>query len=212
MDPHGPDFAEYARTGFGLLSLVTAMTLGVVAALSRFAGRAGRRDRLLLRGLGGALCGLALVIVASALQRMHLYVGAYGFSHARLLGYAVEVWLGLLLVLVLAAGRRLRAAWLPRAVTGAAVVVLIGVAAVNPEALMARTHIDRLEHGFPLDSAFLDGLSADAAEELEQVPPVWRWCADQAQGERQAQAPRDPWYRFNLGRHRARTMNYDIRC
>ncbi|GIJ55089.1 DUF4153 domain-containing protein [Virgisporangium aurantiacum] len=207
LDPRGPDFAEYARTGFGLLFLVTVLTLGVVAALSRFAGRTDRRDRMLLRGLGGALCGLTLVIVASALERIHLYAGAYGFSHERLLGYAVEVWLGLLFVLVLVAGRRLRANWLPRAVTASAVVMQIGVAAVNPEALMARTHIDRLEHGYPLDTAFLDSLSADAAEEIEKVPPVWRTCDEAA---RPAQP--DPWYRFNLSRHRAHRIDDDTRC
>jgi hypothetical protein len=207
MDPRGPDFAEYARTGFVLLSMVTVLALGLVTALSRYAAPAGRRERVLLRVLGGALCGLTLVIVASALERMHLYVGAYGFSTERLLGYAVEVWLGLLFVLVIGTGWRLRARWLPRAASAAAVLVLIGVAAVNPEALMARTHIDRLERGYPVDTVFLDGLSTDAAEEVAAVPPQWRACPRQYRP-----APRDPWYRFNLSRHRARAVDADLLC
>jgi hypothetical protein len=104
MDPDGPDFAEYARTGFVLLVAVTALTLAVVAALAALADRTHPRDRILLRVLGGALCALTLVIVASALDRMDLYVAAYGFTGQRLAGYAVEVWLGLLFVLVLGAG------------------------------------------------------------------------------------------------------------
>jgi hypothetical protein len=207
MDPAGPDFADYARTGFLLLFVVTALALGVVTALSRLAGRATRRDRVLLRWLGGALCGLTLVIVVSALERMHLYVGAYGFSTPRLLAYALEVWLGLLFVIVLGAGWRLRAGWLPRAVTAAAVLVLIGVAAANPEALMARTHMDRLEHGYPVDTAFLDGLSADAAAEVAKAP----WSADFCHRAFEPPPP-DPWYRFNLSRYHARTIDRDLLC
>lgn len=207
MDPLGPDFADYARDGFRLLSAVTLMTLGIVAALGRFAGRESKRDRALLRGLGGALCGLTLVIVVSALQRMNLYADAYGFSPQRLLGYAFEAWLGLLFVLVIAAGWRLRGGWLPRAVTGVAVLVLISVAAVDPEALMARTHIERLEHGYPLDTTFLDGLSSDAAAEIAKLPPQWRWCSPESES-----ASADPWYRFNLSRYRARSIDHDGRC
>jgi len=204
MDPSGPDFAEYARTGFVLLVLVTVLTLAVVAALAVLADRTYRRDRILLRALGGALCGLTLVIVASALDRMDLYVSAYGFTGQRIVGYAVEAWLGLLFVLVLAAGWRLAAAWLPRAVVGAAVAVLLAVVAVNPDALMARTHAHRTTQNYPLDYRFLGSLSADAAGELAKLPPDLRPCLLAAIA---ADVERDePWYRFNLGRHRARAV------
>jgi hypothetical protein len=204
MNPDGPDFAEYARTGFVLLAAVTALTLAVVAVLAVLADRTQRRDRILLRVLGGTLCGLTLVIVASALDRMHVYVAAYGFTGQRIAGYAAEVWLGLLFVLVLAAGWRLRAAWLPRATVAAAVMVLLAVVAVNPDALMARTHADRITQDYPLDHDFLASLSADAAAELAKLPPVGRTCpldaiAADLEGD-------DPWYRFNLGRARARTL------
>jgi hypothetical protein len=201
MDPDGPDFAEYARTGFVLLVAVTALTLAVVAALAALADRTHRRDRILLRVLGGALCALTLVIVASALDRMDLYVAAYGFTGQRLAGYAVEMWLGLLFVLVLGAGWRLHATWLPRAVVGAAVVVLLAVVAVNPDALMARTHAQRTTQNYPLDYYFLGSLSADAAGELAKLPsgcPLESLAADLRE--------REPWYRFNLARERARTL------
>jgi hypothetical protein len=204
MDPDGPDFAEYARTGFTLLVAVTALSLAVATGLVLLADRTHRRDRILLRVLGGALCGLTLVIVASALQRMNLYVGAYGFTGQRIAGYAVETWLGLLFVLVLAAGWRLRAQWLPRAATGAAVVVLLAVVAVNPDALMARTHAHRTTQHYPLDYTFLAGLSADAAGEIAKLPPEHRACLlnELATGVEHD----EPWYRFNLGTHRAREL------
>jgi hypothetical protein len=204
MDPSGPDFAEYARTGFVLLVLVTVLTLAVMAALAALADRTLRRDRILLRVLGGALCGLTLVIVASALDRMDLYVAAYGFSGPRIASYAVEAWLGLLFVLVLGAGWRLSGAWLPRAAVGAAVVVLLAVVAVNPDALMARTHANRIDQKYPLDYLFLESLSADAAGELAKLPPELRPCVLAAIA---ADVERDePWYRFNLGKHRARAV------
>jgi hypothetical protein len=205
MDPEGPDFADYARTGFLLLAGVTVLTLVVVAVVARLADRTLRRDRILLRVLGGALCGLTLVIVASALDRMNLYVDAYGFSGQRLLGYAVEVWLGLLFVLVIVAGWRLRAGWLPRAAVAASVAVLLGVVAVNPDALMARTHANRLDKGYPLDTAFLASLSADAAGELATLPPELRACL---LGSLARDVPRvgDPWYRWNAGREKARRV------
>jgi hypothetical protein len=205
MDPNGPDFAEYARTGFALLVCVTVLTLVVVAIVARLADRTLRRDRILLRGLVGALCGLTLVIVASALDRMNLYVDAYGFTGHRLLGYAVEVWLGLLLVLVIVAGWRLRTGWLPRASVAASVAVLLGVVAVNPEALMARTHANRLENGYPVDAGFLAGLSTDAAGEFAALPPGLRSCLLESLA-RDVPRAGDPWYRWNVSRHKARRV------
>ena len=108
-------------------------------------------DLGLIRALGGVLCGLTLVIVASALKRLGLYADAYGFTWPRLLGFAGEVWLGLIFVLVLVAGVRLRAAWLPRATVAAAVGVLFALVAVNPEALMARTVLERYDGPYPVD-------------------------------------------------------------
>ena len=42
-------------------------------------------DRAWVRGSLGLLCALTLVVVASALHRMHLYQQAYGFTVLRLL-------------------------------------------------------------------------------------------------------------------------------
>ena len=64
----------------------------------------------------GALCLLTLVVVASALYRMHVYEEAYGFTRLRLLVSVFEGWLGLVVLLVLGAGLRLRGSWVPRAV------------------------------------------------------------------------------------------------
>jgi hypothetical protein len=204
LTPAGPDYAEYARDGFFRLTVVTVLTLGMTTVLVLFAARVTRTQRLLLRILGGALCVLTLVIVASALKRMTLYTNAYGFSGQRLLGYAGELWLGLVFGLMLLAGIRLRARWFPRAVAAAGVCVLLGIVAVNPDALMARTHIDRLDHNYPLDLAFLSSLSADAIAEIDALPEPQRSCLLNRMAAELARP--DPWHDLNLSRQRARAL------
>jgi hypothetical protein len=145
--------------------------LVVLAGLALWARRDTPGQRVALQVFGGLLCLLTLVVVASALTRLLTYVDAYGFTRTRLLGFAGEVWLGSVLVLVGIAGVGLRATWLPRTVVGAWVAVVIALAAVNPEAVMARTHIQsRVQGGYTLDYDFLRSLSTDAADEMR---PCW---------------------------------------
>jgi hypothetical protein len=198
----GPDYAVYARGGFTQLMLVTALTLGVVAVLGLWTGRSSYLEVLLLRLLGGILCGLTLVIVASALSRMGTYADAYGFTVPRLLAYAGEVWLGLVFIVVLAAGVRLRATWLPRPILAAAVGVLLALAAINPDALMARTVLERLQSPYGVDYGYLSALSADAVDELSRAPEPQRSCLLAALADTLDEP--DPWYALNLGREHAR--------
>ncbi|WP_155371128.1 DUF4153 domain-containing protein [Catellatospora vulcania] len=204
LDPAGPTYAEYARGGFGQLLAVALLTLGVAGVVAARAARDTARRRLLLRALGGALCLFALVVVASAVTRMALYVQAYGFTRPRLLADAMVLWLGLLFVAILVAGVRLRSRLLPQVVVGSAVLVLCGLVAVNPDALVARTVIDRYEHDGHLDAAYLAVLSADAAVELDRLPEPHRSCALVHLAD-ELREP-DPWYAVNLGRARARAL------
>ena len=123
----GLTYAEYVHQGFGQLTVATALTLLVVWAAARKAPRTTPADVAWLRGSLGLLCLLTLVVVASALYRMHLYQEAYGFTELRLLVDVFEGWLGLLVVGVLAAGVTMKAAWLPRAalLSGASFLLLI---------------------------------------------------------------------------------------
>ena len=110
----GLTYAEYVHQGFGQLTVATALTLLVVWAAARKAPRETPADRAWIRGSLGLLCVLTLVVVASALYRMHVYQEAYGFTRLRLLVDVFEGWLGLLVLAVMAGGVALRAAWLPR--------------------------------------------------------------------------------------------------
>lgn len=193
----GLTYAEYVHEGFGQLTVTTLLTLGVVAVAARKAPQRSARDRTLLRLVLGLLCCLTLVVVASALYRIHVYEQAYGFTRLRLLVTSFEGWLGLVVGLVLVAGIRLRGRWLPRGalLTGAA--TLLALAAINPDAYIAQRNVDRFEQSGKVDWYYLSDLSADAAPALATLPQGYRNCVTTAE------APRDDWLEWNLGRSRA---------
>jgi len=200
-----PSYAAEARSGFFQLVAVTVLTLVVLGVAARVAPRQERADRVLLRVLLGTLAGLTLVIVASALVRMGRYEQAYGWTRLRVLVGAVELWLGLLFVLVLAAGVRLRAGWLPRAVAGTAVAGLLVVTLVNPDRFIADRNVDRYHRTGKLDVEYLSSLSADAAPALDGLPPKLRSCALSVIAEDLAAQP-DDWRTWNLDRAQARAV------
>jgi hypothetical protein len=205
LETEGLTYADYARSGFWQLLAVTALTLGVLAGAARWAPRGTRTDRILIRALLGALAVLTLVIVASALHRMDLYADTYGLTRLRVLVALCEFWLGVVFAMVLVAGIRLRASWLPRAVVVAGVLALLGLAAANPDGLIADRNITRYEKIGRIDTAYLSGLSADAVPALERLTGDQRDCA---LGPIAGVLDRNPddWRGWNYGREHAREI------
>jgi hypothetical protein len=199
----GLTYADYVHQGFGQLTVATLLTLGVVATAVRKAPRATGRDRALLRGLLGALCVLTLVVVASALYRMHVYEQAYGFTRLRLLVSVFEAWLGAVVVLVMLAGLTRRGPWVPWAALVAGAVMLLGLAAVNPDAYIAERNIERFEQTGRIDWSYLGSLSADAVPVLAELPARYRGCV------LDPEQPED-WLSWNLGRARAQRSLRDL--
>ncbi|HEX6499806.1 MAG TPA: DUF4173 domain-containing protein [Micromonosporaceae bacterium] len=197
----GLTYAQYARSGFWQLLVVTGLTLLVLAGAVRWAPRADEGDRTVVRVLLGVLAGLTLVIVASALYRMVVYADAYGLTRLRVLVFACELWLGTIFVMVLVAGIRLRAPWLPRAVVAAGVFALLSLAAVDPDRTIAAWNLD---HG-KVDVVYLRDLSADAVPALDRAPASLRACLLSHNAEGLARRP-DDWRGFNLARDRARAI------
>jgi hypothetical protein len=199
------DYARDARSGFFQLVVVTVLTLVVLAVAARVAPRQRYADRALMRVLLGTLAVLTLAIVAVALARMGRYEQAYGWTRLRVLVGAVELWLGLLFVLVLGAGVRLRAGWLPRAVAGTAVVGLLAVTLLNPDRFIAQRNVDRYHRTGDIDVGYLSTLSADAAPALDRLPPALRSCALSVIADDLTSHP-DDWRTWNLDREQARTV------
>ncbi|MET9803508.1 DUF4173 domain-containing protein [Streptomyces sp. NPDC006368] len=202
----GLSYAQYARQGFWQLLWATVLTLVVIGLALRWAPRGGARDRTLVRAVLGTLCLLTLIVVASALRRMDLYVDAYGLTRLRISVAAMELWLGVVIVLIMAAGvlgaRRLP---LPRAVAVSAAAGVLAFGLLSPDALVAERNVQRYERTGKIDVGYLDGLSADAVPALDRLPEPLRSCAlkdiDDTLKERAA-----PWYATSRGERRAREL------
>ncbi|GAA1967248.1 hypothetical protein GCM10009798_29480 [Nocardioides panacihumi] len=191
----GLTYAEYVHQGFGQLTVATALTLLVIGVAARKAPRATASDRLWLRAALGVLCVEVLVVVWSALYRMHLYQQAYGFTRLRLLVDVFEGWLGVLILLMAVAGVGLRGSWLPRAALLTGVAALLGLSALNPDAWIAEHNLDRYADTGKVDWAYLRLLSDDA------VPTLADHGGACALVDRQPSD--DDWLEWNLGRARA---------
>ncbi|WP_371630759.1 DUF4173 domain-containing protein [Streptomyces sp. NBC_00341] len=197
-------YAQYAREGFWQLLWATVLTLLVIALALRWAPRGGPRDRTLVRSVLGTLCLLTLVVVASALRRMDLYVDAYGLTRLRISVAAVELWLGVVLLLIMAAGV-FGAKMLPRAVAASAAVGVLAFGLVSPDGLIAEQNVQRYGDHHSIDIQYLRGLSADAVPALDRLPEPLRSCALE-EIQRTLRSSDSPWYATSWGEARARDI------
>ena len=100
----GLTYAEYARSGYWQLLATAVLTLAVIAAALRLADTPRRSHRVILRALLAALCGLTLVLLASALHRLDLYESAFGLTRLRLTAEAFAWGLAGFFALIVLAG------------------------------------------------------------------------------------------------------------
>ncbi|MFB7174363.1 DUF4173 domain-containing protein [Streptomyces sp. NPDC056254] len=201
----GLGHAEYARQGFWQLLWATLLTLAVIALALRWAPRSGAGDRRLVRIVLGTLCAMTLVVVASALRRMDFYVDEYGLTRLRVSVAAMELWLGLVIVLIMAAGV-FGARWLPRAVAGSAAAAVLAFGLLSPDGMVAERNVARYEQDGKLDLAYFQSLSADAVPALDRLPEPQRSCALRGINDELAEAGDVPWYAMSMGEYRAREI------
>ncbi|MFF2009916.1 DUF4153 domain-containing protein [Streptomyces sp. NPDC058195] len=197
-------YSAYARQGFWQLLWATVLTLLVIALALRWAPRGRSGDRTLVRAVLGALCLLTLTVVASALRRMDLYVDAYGLTRLRISVAAVELWLGVVILLIVAAGF-FGARLLPRAVAASAAIGVLAFGLVSPDGLIAEQNVQRYRADHSIDIDYLRGLSADAVPALDALPEPLRSCAlrdiEQSLNENDT-----AWYATSWGEARARDI------
>jgi len=167
----GGTFAEQLHAGFAQLVVATALVLGVVALAVRWTPMtAGPRAAL------AVLCLLSLGIDAAAVSDLVAYVEAYGLTRLRVSVAVVCAGLAGLLVLLLVAGavrgRRTdgrRQGWVPQVAALVAAASLLGLAAADPDALVARSQLARLDQPVGADLPYLRSLSADAVPAVAAV-------------------------------------------
>ena len=162
-------YAEYARQGFFELVAVAALTLALLL-VGDWMLRDDGRGRRVFRWLALALLTLLAVVIASALQRMRLYMQQYGLTELRLYATGVIVWIGVIcgwFAVTVLRGRR-HAFAVGALVAGFAATLALNV--LNPDALIARTNVTRPV----VDVAYLARLSDDAVPTLVNRLPELR--------------------------------------
>jgi hypothetical protein len=203
-------YAEYARHGFFELVTVTALALPLLLVAHWLLRAANRAHERIFKALAGILVGLLFVIVASALQRMYLYQQEFGLTELRLYTTAFMLWISSVLVWFVLTVLRARRERFAFGALVAGFTAIFAINAINPDALIASTNIDRMEEGKRFDAYYLTTLSADAVPVLVESLPeigdkrlrkdytvkqdlVHRW-----------DTRRPDWRTWNLSRSRAR--------
>jgi hypothetical protein len=208
----GLTYAEYARRGFFELVTVTALALPLLLVAHWLLRAENRVHERMFKALAGIMVGLLFVVVASALQRMYLYQQEFGLTELRLYTTVFMVWISTVLVwfaLTVLRARRERFAF---GALLAGFAAIFAINAMNPDALIASTNIDRMEEGKRFDTYYLTTLSADAVPVLvESLPEIGdtrlrkNYTVERAVLDRWEYKQPD-WRTWNLSRSRARQL------
>lgn len=165
----GLTVAEYARGGFFQLVVVAALVLPLLLVSAAVVRRDTPRDWAIFRALALAMIVLVAVMVASALQRLTLYVAVFGLTEDRVYATAIVVWLAIIFALLIATVLRRRDAGFALAALVSGWVVLAALDFVNPQALIVRVNADRAVEGSAFDWQYARRLDTDATPALAQA-------------------------------------------
>ena len=163
----GLTYAEYARTGFFQLLAAAVLTALVLLWLRSSVAMTSSFSARLFSWLGVLASVLTLVVVHTALLRLHLYDQAFGLTRLRFFSTAFAWWLGVAFLLVALAfllGRRSAREWLPTALGATAILLLLVVNAVDPDRLVLAHNLERhaTGDGVEFDPWYAVELSSDA--------------------------------------------------
>jgi hypothetical protein len=170
-------YAEYARRGFFELVIASLLLLPVLYGME-WSRRKEQTATVVFGALAFVLVALLSVIIASAWQRLSIYVDAFGLTELRLYAVAALPWLGAALIwFLICVARGRREAFFPGAALAALITVIV-LNAFSPDALIARVNTHRATSGHSFDAAYAASLSADAVpilvRRLESLEPADR--------------------------------------
>jgi hypothetical protein len=166
----GLTYAGYARRGFFQLVTVCALALPVLLVLARQVEgdpHSVRRYRPLAR----LQVALLLLILASAVHRLWLYIGEFGLSLSRLHASAALLWIGATLVWFVATVLRDRSGAFLRGSLAAGAIIVGTMHLINPAAVVVRSSLARAESGASIDADYLASLGDDAVPSLMAALP-----------------------------------------
>lgn len=199
-------YSSYARRGFFELVWLSVLLLPTLVVARWLVRDAGRRAQFVFKVLAGILVASVLVIGASAIHRMVLYVEAYGLTELRLYCSVFMVWMAVVYLWYCATELVTETRRFAHGTVTSALVVTALLVVLNPDAVIARTNIHRLAMTHGLDRDYLTSLSSDAVPVLlESLARDGSGSSDIAAQlrERFMKAPADDWRAWNRSRARA---------
>lgn len=204
-------YAAYGRRGFFELVTVTVL-LHIVLLLGLWFTQA--KAQQLYKTLASSLVVLLFGIIISAFSRLNLYIASYGLTELRFYSSALIVWIAVIMVYFLV---RLFYKKVPKILISYLVLGLLGVLslyAVNPDARIAHTNLNRIDSAVELDIDYLYNLSLDATASIAKhlnankdnlaestLTELENLLSYQAQNQKALN-----WRSFNFGRWQGRSI------
>lgn len=206
--PDGFTYAEYARSGFFELILVSLLNIGLLACTLTYTKKGTTATDITFRVLNTTMIGCTFIMLFSAHYRMSLYENAYGFTFLRIMTHAFMVFLLVLFIITLAR------VWMERMpllkpYIAAAVVAFVVINYINADVMIAKNNIRRYYETNAIDMNYFRSLSNDAVGELIELAGDKNAEVAAAAGEilksrKDRLDSKYYWQSFNLSDHRAR--------
>ncbi|AIQ52226.1 DUF4153 domain-containing protein [Paenibacillus sp. FSL R7-0331] len=201
--PQGSTYADYARSGFFELIMVTSINFCLLLLSLLALPRAKARLLSVIRILLYILVMCSVVMLYSAYSRLTLYEEAYGYTEIRFLVHAFMIFLGLLLIL---AAVRISKTDFPlmKWVVALGLLSYVFMNYIGMDRIIAFQNIARYEATGDIDKYHLTGLSWQAVPLLISFSKDNDDLLKQELGEKwtnQSAEAKQEWPSFNLSKH-----------
>lgn len=174
--PEGTSFAEYARRGFFELCFVSAFNLFLLLFSRGFSRYTDGKENPFLKVLHGLLCVETLILIASALTKMGMYISRYGLTQLRFYtSWFMVTLIVVFVVLILSGFRPLQTA---KILSITVIVSFLLLCWCNSDALIVRYNIGRWESG-TLETLDLEDMQSNMpTAAVPQLIALWERTSD----------------------------------
>ncbi len=181
--PEGYSTAEYARRGFFEMSVLCAVNLLLLFLSNLLCRKSDGRTPMLLRLLSLFLCVVSLVLAATVLSKLCLYIRSFGMTRMRILTSVFTVFLGCVFIAVAFRLFFRRTPYMKIALAIGA-LLLLALAFVNVDRVVAGYNVEAYRAGVleDIDMDTIELLNSDAVVPylLELTDDADRATADRA--------------------------------
>lgn len=144
--PDGFIYSEYARSGFFELCRVAALNAAFIVCARAFTKSKDGKPTIALRAVSSLICISSLVLIATAMAKMILYIDVYGMTQKRVYVslFMILMSVGFIFCLVSQIFPRLKMTWICIALAS---LMLIIPSYTNIDAIIASYNVDRYISG-----------------------------------------------------------------